>query len=114
MSVQLPDFTAHWYQKNSQLVDSWEFQFLRVGSSEWEWAQRVEPADLCVGCFQASLALPDAAILIRTRAVIGDGRSQWSNEMTTLPEPDFSVGVAMCAIVLIWLAGGRWGGGYRK
>ena len=106
--------TAHWYQEDAPLVDSWEFQFLRVGSNEWEWVQRVEPTDLCDWCFQATLELPETAILIRSRAVVGDGHSQWSEEKTALPELDPTIGLALCATALIWLAGIKWGGGYRK
>lgn len=38
----------------------------------------------------------------------------WSGSLSALPEPDLTLGLAMCAIILIWLAGNKWGGGYYK
>tara|TARA_R110000751_G_scaffold53410_1_gene115686 strand:- start:182 stop:505 length:324 start_codon:yes stop_codon:yes gene_type:complete len=107
----LPDFTAHWYQKDAPLVSHWEFQFQKVGGN-WEWVQQVEPVDGCQDCFQAVLRLPETAILVRSRAVTPGGHSGWSESLSALPEPDFTVGLALCAIILIWLAGIKWGGGY--
>ena len=39
----MPLKTLYWQQGQSHLVDSWEFQFQRVGSEEWEWVIRVDP-----------------------------------------------------------------------
>ncbi len=109
----MPDATVHWHQEDALSVDSWEFQYQQVGG-DWEWVQRVDPVDGCESCFQAVLELPRTAILVRSRAVSAGLESEWSGSISALPEPDLYTSLAICGMVIIWLAGKRWGGRYRR
>jgi hypothetical protein len=102
----MPLKTLYWQQPQSHLVNSWEFQFQRVGSEEWEWVIRVEPVDDCLECFQAVVELPETALLVRSRAVGAQGPTGWSNHLPVyLPEFEFGVGLAACILALIWRSG---------
>ena len=97
----MPEKTLYWQQPQSQLINSWEFQFQRAGSNEWEWVLRVEPVDDCLECFQAIVEIPQSALLIRSRAVGDDGYSVWSNHLPVhLPEPS-SINIALLFFVLL-------------
>ena len=101
----MPLKTIYWQQTEPNLVDSWEFQFLRVGSNEWEWVIRVEPVDDCLECFQAVVELPETALLVRSRAVGEDGPSEWSNHLPVyLSEPGIALGAAICVLFLLYLS----------
>jgi len=96
-------------------VDSWEFQFLRVGSNEWEWVLHVEPVDGCEDCFEAKVTLPDAALQIRSRSISGSLESEWSEHLPVyLPEIDIWAGLGFCLFVLLWIAAAKMGGGYYR
>ena len=104
----MPDATVHWHQEDAPMIDSWEFQFQRVGG-DWEWVQRVEPVDGCEFCLQAVLELPRTAILVRSRAVSGGLESDWSGSISALPEPYLTAGLAICVLALVLLSRRRWG-----
>jgi hypothetical protein len=111
----MPLKTLYWQQPQSHLVNSWEFQFQRVGSEEWEWVIRVEPVDDCLECFQAVVELPETALLVRSRAVGAQGPTGWSNHLPVyLPEADFSAGLGVCLLLLFGLIRARIGGGYYR
>ena len=99
----MPDFIARWHQFESENVNSWEFQFQRVGSDEWEWVQRVEPVDGCLDCFEAIVEIPDTAILVRSRAIGTDGISVWSDSKS-VPEPGFAISIAIGIALIAWVA----------
>ena len=99
----MAEHTVYWYQQDSHLIESWEFQFQRVGSEEWEWVFSVSPVDDCE-CFQATVALPDSALLVRSRSVGPDGTSAWSKHLPIyLPEPGFGmmIGLSLLALLLV-------------
>lgn len=102
----MPSHTLYWQQPQSHLIDSWEFQFQRVGSDGWEWVYRVEPVDDCAECFQAVVELPATALLVRSRAVGDQGTSAWSKHLPIhLPEPGFANALLIGAL---WFALLRW------
>lgn len=108
----MAEHTLYWQQTDSHLIDSWEFQFQRVGSDEWEWVFRVDPIDDCLECFQAVVELPETALLVRSRAVGPDGTSAWSKHLPVyLPEPSFGLALALCilASLLTSFARSRYG-----
>ena len=97
----MAEHTLYWQQTDSHLIDSWEFQFQRVGSDEWEWVFSVSPVDGCE-CFQATVSLPDSALLVRSRAVGEEGVSPWSKHLPIhLPEPSFGLTLALGLLGLI-------------
>ena len=98
----MPLKTIYWQQQEHELVDSWEFQFQRVASNEWEWVIRVEPVDDCLDCFQAVIELPANALLVRSRSISNEIQSVWSNELPVyLPEPFFGSGIAIAVALLL-------------
>ena len=98
----MPQKEIFWHQPNSDEVNSWEFQFQRIGSDEWEWVFSVQPVDDCLECFQAFVEVPETALLIRSRAVGDEGYSVWSNHLPIyLPEPSISIGLLFCSLFLI-------------
>jgi hypothetical protein len=102
----VPRHTLYWQQSQSHLIESWEFQFQRVGSDGWEWVYRVEPVDNCAECFQAVVELPATALLVRSRAIGEQGASAWSKHLPIyLPEPGFTNALL---IGVIWFALLRW------
>lgn len=84
----MPDTTVHWYQAESNGVESWEFQFIRGGGDTWEWASPAGPVETCEECFQVPLELPTAVASIRARAIGPEGISEWGSP-TGLPESAF-------------------------
>ena len=111
----MPLKTLYWQQGQSHLVDSWEFQFQRVGSDEWEWVIRVERVDDCLECFQAVVELPATALLVRSRAIGSEGPTGWSQHLPVyLPEVDFLAGLGACILLLFCLIRARIGGGYYR
>ena len=98
----MPEKTLYWQQPDSHLIESWEFQFQRVGSDEWEDVLRVDPVDDCLECFKAIVELPETAIFVRSRAVGPDGTSAWSKHLPVyLPEPGFAAALLLGAL---WFA----------
>ena len=99
----MPNFMVHWHQEQPIEVTSWEFQFQRVGSREWEWVQRVDPVDGCADCFQANVELPRTALLVRSRSLGIGIESEWSNQIQvhSLPEPSLTTALIVGAL---WLA----------
>ena len=102
----MPIQTVYWYQKDSHLVDSWEFQYRLIGTDEWGWvpyADEAHPWSECQGCFQAQMDLPEDHVILRARAVSEVETSLWSDDLAVyLPEPD--LGAALCAAILFILA----------
>ena len=98
----MPDFTIHWHQDMPEQIGTWEFQFQRVGSREWEWVQRIDPVDGCVDCFQATVELPRTALLVRSRSISTDVFSAWSRELPvhSLPEPSFTTALMLGVLLL--------------
>lgn len=106
----MPLKTLYWQQLQSHLVDSWEFQFQRVGSEEWEWVTRVDPVDDCLECcsecFQAVVELPETALLVRSRALGDEGPTLWSDLLPVyLPEPAFTLGAAVGILFILYISG---------
>jgi len=98
----LPNIIIYWHQEDSSSVQLWEWQFQRVGSSNWEWVQHSEPVDECIECWQSVISVPRTAILVRSRAISFDVKSDWSNSMSALPEPSVAVALAVGVIALAW------------
>jgi len=95
---------VRWHQADADLIESWEFQFQRVGSTQWEWVAGVSPAEPCVDCFQATVVVPDDALFLRSRSIAVGVESEWSNQTSVvLPEPTFTVGLFVCVLLLAWI-----------
>lgn len=101
----MPEHVVRWHQPQPETVDSWEFQFQRVGNDDYEWVLHVEPVDGCVNCFEAIVELPDTALFVRSRSVGPTGESEWSVPMPVhpLPEPGFGmmIGLSLLALLLV-------------
>ena len=98
----MPLHTIYWQQQDPITVDSWEFQFQRIGSNQWEWVFRVEPVDGCINCFQAVVELPRTALLVRSRSISNEIPSVWSNQLPVyLPEPSFGLSIIIAVALLL-------------
>lgn len=97
----MPRYKLSWYQSQSDQINSWEFQFKRAGSEEWEWVSLVQPVDDCLECFQAFVEIPESAILVRSRAQGDLGYSAWSKHLPIyLPEPGITASLLVSLLFL--------------
>lgn len=97
----MPQHELFWHQPQSDQINSWEFQFQRAGSEEWEWVFSVQPVDNCLECFQAFVEIPESAIFIRSRAEGDLGYSAWSKHLPIhLPEPGITVSLLVGLLFL--------------
>ena len=101
----MPEKTLRWQQAQAHLIESWEFQFQRVGSDEWEGVLPSDPVvDNCVECFRAVVELPETALLVRARAVGPEGTSPWSEQLPVyLPEPGFAAALFLSVLWFVML-----------
>lgn len=109
----MPEHVVRWHQPQPENVDSWEWQFQRVGSDDFEWVVRVDPVDGCLDCYEAVITLPETALFVRSRSVGQTGESPWSHPLPVhpVPEPSFGSALALCilASLLTSFARSRYG-----
>tara|TARA_Y100000361_G_scaffold3241_1_gene2837 strand:+ start:1262 stop:1621 length:360 start_codon:yes stop_codon:yes gene_type:complete len=104
----MPRYELFWHQPQSDEIDSWEFQFQRAGSDEWEWVFSVHPVDDCLECFQAFVEIPASTILVRSRAKGDLGYSPWSKHLPIdLPEPGITASLLVGALFLAFTGSRR-------
>jgi hypothetical protein len=99
----MPDKELKFSQPDSQLVESWEFQYSK-DRTNWEFVTSVNPVDGCTDCFQVTVQVPDENITyFRSRAIGYDGTaSDWSN-VVALPETPAVLSVSLGVVLLMHL-----------
>ena len=95
----MPVHSFKWAQKDYDQVSSWEFQYSPNGLA-WYWVESAGAASECSNCYEADIELPNSVMMVRSRAVVPTGFSEWSIPQY-LPEPLLSLPLLLCCCLLL-------------
>lgn len=104
----MPSFEVRWYQKEPELVNSWEFQYAHGADGVWQDVAVVTDATACLDCFKVFIEAPVDATHVRSRAIGPGGISDWSTPVL-LSEPDILLALLSGVLFIVFAFGrARW------